>query len=181
MLCSVSAVRNRHWKAIKQPFWMLILQARKWEVYCGEICSGSEFLHQAVLKSSGDGEERKGGDILYFMHGLQGAGWHCGQRYEEERWVCFCVWDRQKSGVFVCLHTFGLCVLSLAELAVRLWLKIWGNEQGKGEEQNLDINMDSRKKTGQAQSEEARAKKMLISTRCAQVRFKHLILLKSSR
>lgn len=64
-------------KQIKQLFWMLCSQARKWEVYFGKICTGSEFLHQAVLKSSGDGEKRKGRGILHFMHGLQGAGWHC--------------------------------------------------------------------------------------------------------
>lgn len=36
----------------------------------------SELHHQAVVKSSGDGERRKGGDILHLTHWLQGAGRH---------------------------------------------------------------------------------------------------------
>lgn len=72
--------------------------------------------------------------------------------------VCVCVWEREKVGVCVCLRTFGLCVVSPVELAVRVWLKIWGNEQGEGEEQNLNIKTDSRTKTGQAQKTETRGK-----------------------
>lgn len=54
------------------------------------------------------------------------------------------------------LQTLSLCVLSPAELAVRLWLKIRGNEQREGKEQNLDINTDSRTKRGQAQNRDDR-------------------------
>lgn len=74
-----------------------------------------------------------------------------GQRRGEEGLVCVYddVWLRQR--VYACLQTFALCVLSLAELAVRVWLKIWGNEQREGEEQNLDTNTDGRIKTGQVQ------------------------------
>lgn len=66
------------------------------------------------------------------------AGQRCGGG------ISVCLWERGSVCLCVCvrarLRTFGLCVISLAELTVRVWLKIWGNEQREGEEQNLDIN-----------------------------------------
>lgn len=75
----------------------VILVLRGWEINHGEICPGSELLHQPVqcFKAPGDGEERGRRDVSHFIYRLQGAGRH-----------------------------FALCVVSLAGLAVGVWLKI---------------------------------------------------------
>ena len=62
-------------------------------------------------------------------------------RFRDAAQRCRCVFvcDGETEKVCECVEqTFGLRVLRLAELAVRFWLQIWGNEQREGEEQNLD-------------------------------------------
>lgn len=50
-----------------------------------------------------------------------------------------------------CLQTLGQCKLSLAELAVWLWLQICGNDEREGKEQNLEVNADSKTIIGKVQ------------------------------
>lgn len=63
-------------KAIKLLIWMLYLEVsmRARSPLQKDL---SELHHQAVVKSSGDGERRKVGVISHLTHWLQGAGWHC--------------------------------------------------------------------------------------------------------
>lgn len=62
--------------------------------------------------------------------------------------LCVCV---IKEKVCLYLHTFGMCVLPLDGLAVGVRQEIWGNEQGERQEQNLDMNKESRRSSDQLQ------------------------------
>lgn len=95
--------------------------------------------------------------------GAGGTSWassiNCSERdgTEERRcggdaWESACVCQHHCGRVCVWLQTFSLCVLAVAVLAVGVWLKMWGNEQRKRKEQNLE----SRTKAGRAQMTQRR-------------------------
>lgn len=63
--------------------------------------------------------------------------------------VLFCksvlVGQKKKEGL--CQQTCVFCMFCMAALAVRVWQNVWGKEQREGEEQNLQIHTDRKKKS----------------------------------
>lgn len=118
--------------AFKLFIWMLIHGARGWEVLrcvraflpaCQETLWSWRREQVEDYGAPHPGTAGNGKPLQGKRHGRGNTGCVC---------LCVCAFASVRA------HTFGLCVFWTAELAVRFWMEVWGNEQGKREKQNLD-------------------------------------------